>query len=126
MNAARRQGLSVEVTLLVALLLLVQAFFSGLSIGSKAVAAELATGVLCSTIGTRSAPIEQPAGRNHLVDCCTLGCSMVGGQPLPETAALPFATARPVAAGLRGRLDAAGLQRAELAPLHTRAPPRVS
>jgi hypothetical protein len=114
----------VEVTLLVALLLVVQAFFSGLSLGGRAEASE--RGVLCTTDGGTLSPgrSSNPSDLAHLIDCCTLGCSMVGGQPLPEAAALPLPANLVFAHSGRPAGRGVPIVRAELAPLNTRAPPR--
>lgn len=83
---------TVEAAMLVALMLVVQAFFSGLSLGANAAPLQRdAFGqVICTTDGGRLAASEQPgAPAHHPADCCTLGCSMVGAA-LPD----PFATPR--------------------------------
>jgi hypothetical protein len=84
-----RRGWPIEAALTVALFLVVQAFVSGLSIGARADTLN-PTGVLClgagSTTGDSS---SDPASLIHLTDCCTLGCPMLGGLPLPEAAIAP-------------------------------------
>ncbi|MCX5518378.1 DUF2946 family protein [Kaistia defluvii] len=88
-----RQGLSAEVTLFVAFMLVIQVLFSGLSLGARA--ATLDSGalghVLCTTEG-RTVAAGSPtddAPPAHAFDCCTFGCSMVGGAvpPAPDESA---------------------------------------
>ncbi|MCX5512493.1 hypothetical protein [Kaistia algarum] len=125
MRHRRSRGWSVEVALTVALFLVVQAFFSGLSIGARADTLGSAGEVLC--LGSRSLSAETPSSpsdRDHLADCCTLGCPMLGGLPAPQAAA---ASVPPVLAGLAARASHEAHQpgRFELSPLHSRAPPEA-
>ncbi|MFI5407715.1 DUF2946 family protein [Kaistia sp. UC242_56] len=83
MKLRLRQGLSAEVTLFVAFMLVIQLLFSGLSLGARA--ATLDSGalshVLCTsegrTVAAGSSTDDAPIA--HAIDCCTFGCSMVGG-----------------------------------------------
>lgn len=113
-------------TLCVALFLLVQAFVSGISIGARAGTPELSLGVICSTIGTKAPNGGQPSDPTHFNDCCTLGCSMVGGQPLPESATLELPSATPLVLHAPSAARSIEVARFELAPLHTRAPPKLA
>ena len=78
-----RQGLSAEVTLFVAFMLVIQVLFSGLSLGAKAAALDSSalSHVLCTSDGRAVAagPATDDAPVAHTIDCCTFGCSMVGG-----------------------------------------------
>lgn len=117
-----KQGWTVETALTIALFLVVQAFFSGLSLGARADTFLPANGVICFGSGaSASDPLPTTQDRSHLVDCCTLGCPMLGGLPAPQaasaTAPRVFADAVPTNAAehLPGRF--------ELSPLRSRAPP---
>jgi hypothetical protein len=83
LNLRLRQGLSAEVTLFVALMLVVQILLSGLSLGAQAatLGPDVFSRVLCTADGARSASSQSPDGSSvaHEIDCCTFGCSMVGG-----------------------------------------------
>lgn len=118
-----RRGWNIDTALTIALFLVVQAFLSGLSLGARADTLDPA-GVICGS----SAPLQRDAGGNsgiHLVDCCTLGCPMVGGAAAPEPESTPqrlvlaatLENPAPVREHKPGRF--------ELSPLHSRAPPRV-
>lgn len=118
------RGWTVEAALTIALFLVVQAFFSGLSLGARADTLDPSGGVICFGSGSAASdPLPSSQDRSHLVDCCTLGCPMIGGLAAPHTAgaAAPhvFADAAPAffAAHLPGRF--------ELSPLRSRAPPRA-
>jgi hypothetical protein len=120
-----RRGWSIETALLVALFLVVQAFFSGLSIGARADTVAPSGAVLClGNVPASADGPSAPADRDHLADCCTLGCPMLGGLPAPAGAA---AMAPPVLAGLAPRFSGEGHKpgRFELSPLHSRAPPEA-
>jgi hypothetical protein len=121
----RTRGWSIEMALTVALFLVVQAFFSGLSIGARADTFASAGDILC--LGGRSLSAETPSSppnRDHLADCCALGCPMLGGLPAPQAAA---AAVPRVLAGLAvgASLEAHQPGRFELSPLHSRAPPEA-
>ncbi|WP_380225252.1 DUF2946 family protein [Kaistia terrae] len=83
LNLRLRQGLSAEATLFVALMLVVQILLSGLSLGVQAaiLGPDAFSHVLCTADGARSANSQSPDGSPlaHEIDCCTFGCSMVGG-----------------------------------------------
>lgn len=83
LNLRLRQGLSAEATLFVALMLVVQILLSGLSLGAKAATLDpdAFSHVLCTADGAISASSQSPDGSSvaHEIDCCTFGCSMVGG-----------------------------------------------
>jgi len=117
-----KRGWTVETALTIALFLLVQAFFSGLSLGARADTLDPAAGVICfGSSPSASDPRPTTQDRSHLVDCCSLGCPMIGGLPAPQAAitAAPhvFADIAPAIAAehLPGRF--------ELSPLRSRAPP---
>ncbi len=116
-----RRGVRGEAALLLALLLLIEGLFGGLAIGARADTAA-AFGVICST--DHQSDTAKP-GRHGtaLSDCCTLGCPMFGGG-LPDTGALTLAIpSLPDALAATPAGTGASLARAELAPLHSRAPP---
>ena len=83
LNLRLRQGLSAEATLFVALMLVVQILLSGLSLGAQAatLGPDAFSHVLCTADGARSVTSQSPDGSSvaHEIDCCTFGCSMVGG-----------------------------------------------
>lgn len=111
-----------DVALAVAIFMVVQALFSGLSLGARADTLAFPPGILC--IGAESAAADPggSADRTHLVDCCTLGCPMLGGLPLPQPAAVqaaPALTGHAVPLALTAHLPG----RFELSPLRSRAPP---
>ena len=113
-----------DAAIVVALFLVVQALFSGLSLGARADTLALPPGVLCLGAGTAAPDAGGNADRTHLVDCCTLGCPMLGGLPLPQPASAPHAPARGSLAGPL-ELEAHLPGRFELSPLRSRAPPRA-
>ncbi len=74
-----------EAALFVALMLVVQALLSGLSLGLGAASSDGiwqidASGLIICTRdgGTATAPGEPGTAHHGSTDCCTLGCSMVG------------------------------------------------
>ena len=111
-----------EAALLLACLMLIEALFGGLAIGARAETVPPGFTILCS--GTVVSGPALPGGHgSHIPDCCTLGCPMLGGF-LPA-AAVADPHVPPALEGPR-RLpsgEASTLARAELAPLHSRAPP---
>ncbi|HWJ75378.1 MAG TPA: hypothetical protein VNX29_19630 [Kaistia sp.] len=112
--------------MLVALFLVIQALLSGLATGAQAEIA-LRSDVICGSAGASSsaAPAGQPANRTHLVDCCTLGCPMIGGAvPGPVALVLP-GTLHELAVLQAPVSEQSGLERSELAPLRSRAPPQA-
>lgn len=123
MALLRRQHRTMDVALILALFLVVQALFSGFSIGARAETLP-AAGVLCLGSG-QAAPASDSDPRSglHLVDCCTLGCPMVGGAAAPEPAGVPLRLTSPRSANLVPVLHAHDPGRAELSPLRSRAPP---
>lgn len=114
-----------DAAILVALFLVVQAFAAGFAGGARADTALAGLDVICAGDGSSGSASGSPAGDLlHLADCCTLGCPMIGG--LPPAAAAPLHHPPGVASEKAGlRHDASPVRRAELAPLNTRAPPRV-
>lgn len=78
-----RQGLSAEVTLFVAFMLVIQVLFSGLSLGARAATldSDAMSRILCTSDGGKIAAGGSTDGSpsTHYLDCCTFGCSMVGG-----------------------------------------------
>ncbi|WP_353619921.1 DUF2946 family protein [Mesorhizobium sp. BR1-1-16] len=120
----RRGGLADDAVMLVALFLVIQALLSGLATGAQAEIA-LRSDVICGSAGSSSSagPASQPSNRTHLVDCCTLGCPMTGGAvPTPAAFVLP-GTSHELAVLEAAVSKQDGLERSELAPLHSRAPP---
>lgn len=120
------RGISADAAIFVALFLVVQALFTGLASGASADVAAAGIGVVCNSGGALgSSPADQADRRVRLADCCTLGCPMLGGTPPSPAApalhgilaAVPVRTVR--------LADPPPVQRAELQPLNTRAPPRV-
>lgn len=65
------------------MMLVVQALMSGLSLGARAASLDTDAfgGIICTTDAGKIADARSPGGSapSHLVDCCTFGCSMVGG-----------------------------------------------
>lgn len=122
-GAIRRGRYSVDVAFVVALFLAVQAFLSGAALGVRAAAPD-PLAILCSTaVVDRSDASPAGGGLAHLVDCCTLGCPMLGGL-VPHPAAAPVAPTRLVVTLSRRQPELWPLPaRAELAPLVARAPP---
>jgi hypothetical protein len=107
----------------VALLLVVQALFSGLSIGARAADATSPIGVLCTRDGPGTNSGTPDPASHSATDCCTFGCSMVGGAAAPvpdETASVPAGIRLASAAFVP---DAPPTARSELYPRHARAPP---
>lgn len=111
-----------DAALIVALFLVVQALVSGFATGARAAEPALSREVICGTLAYDRAP-DGPAGLVHLIDCCTLGCPMVGGgvpplahPPLARSAGAILVTPQPLSAEGSGR-------RFELAPVLSRAPP---
>ncbi|MGO1080298.1 DUF2946 family protein [Inquilinus sp. CA228] len=86
MRSARRRA--SWVALGAAYLLFVQAILGGLAIGASAAPLDPLS-ALCRT-DDGSGPIlpDQPAGHPHLPDCCTTGCSMFSGAPVPTFVAV--------------------------------------
>ena len=126
MAADRRQGLCVEVALVMALLLVLQAFFGGLSLGSMAEAQErIPGGILCGTTGPDKAgdPLDAADLRHHVADCCVLGCPMGGALPIGESARPEGPTHALSRAPLGRPSSHPALKRAELLPRRSRAPP---
>lgn|GEM_PF-2136589 len=72
-----------------AYLLFVQAILGGLAIGASAATLDPLT-ALCRADDGAAGPIRQdpPAGQPHLPDCCTTGCAMFGGAPVPAFVAV--------------------------------------
>ncbi|SHE77395.1 hypothetical protein SAMN02745157_0908 [Kaistia soli DSM 19436] len=112
--------------MLVALFLVVQALFSGVAAGARA-DVSLSGDVICSSSGGWSVagPAGQPSDRTHLVDCCTLGCPMLGGAVPGPVAFSPPVHIHVLATLGAPASDHAVLVRAELAPLRSRAPPQA-
>ena len=123
MMRARRQGLwRRDAALIVALFLVVQALVSGFATGARASEPALSRDVICGTLSPDRGT-DAPSGLVHLLDCCTLGCPMVGAAapapahpPLARKVAGIFVAAQPASPGASG-------PRFELAPVHSRAPP---
>lgn len=118
-----RRGWTIDAALTIALFLVVQAFVSGLSLGARADTL-VPAGAICGS----AAPVERDSGGSggiHLVDCCTLGCPMVGGAAAPEPLSAPQRLA--LAATMERPAPASEHRpgRFELSPLRSRAPPRL-
>lgn len=123
MMRARRQGLwRRDAAVIVALFLVVQALVSGFATGARAAAPMLPADVICGTLSPGQ-PNDAPAGLVHLLDCCTLGCPMVGAAA-PSPAHPPLARSLPaiLVAALPVTIGGSG-PRFELAPVLSRAPP---
>lgn len=108
-----------------AYLLFVQAILGGLAIGASAAPAAFdPLSALCRTDdGAAPARQDQPAGHPHLPDCCTTGCAMFGGAPVPGFVAVllvPHLAGRSEPAPLSLAPVAAAPQRS---PANPRAPP---
>ena len=116
-----------EAALFVALMLVVQALLSGLSLGLSAAPLERdAAGILCVRDGGTATDQSQPGAPHHSgADCCTLGCSMVGALVplLPADAATYPAPPRAMGAGVA--LAKAPPQSEQRSPQNPRAPPRL-
>lgn len=113
------------VALGVAYLLFVQAILGGLAIGASAAPAAFdPLSALCRTDdGAGPARPDQPAQHPHLPDCCTTGCSMFGGYPVPTVVAallVPHLAGTTEPAPLPAAPVAAAPQRS---PANPRAPP---
>ena len=111
-----------DAALAVAIFMVVQALFSGLSLGARADTLPFQPGILCIGAETAAADPGGNADRTHLIDCCTLGCPMLGGLSLPQPAAVqaaPALTGHVVPPELTAHLPG----RFELSPLRSRAPP---
>lgn len=108
-----------------AYLLFVQAILGGLAIGASAAPAFDPLSALCRADDGAAAPArpDQPAGHPHLPDCCTTGCSMFSGAPVPAFVAVLLVP------HLAGRTEPAPLPLAPVAtapqrsPANPRAPP---
>ena len=122
MRGERRGLWRRDAALIVALFLVVQALVSGFATGARASEPALSRDVICGTLSPDRAA-DAPAGLVHLLDCCTLGCPMVGAAapspahpPLARKAVAILAAEVPASAGASG-------PRFELAPVLSRAPP---
>lgn len=111
-----------DAALIVALFLVVQALVSGFATGARAAEPAFAQDVICGTLSPARAA-DAPAGLVHLLDCCTLGCPMVGAAapppahpPLSRSALAIVVASQPASTHEGGR-------RFELAPVLSRAPP---
>ncbi|SHG37024.1 hypothetical protein SAMN02745157_4139 [Kaistia soli DSM 19436] len=122
-GAFERRRYSVDVAFVVALFLAVQAFISGAALGARAASPD-PLAILCSTAAVDRSDASAPAGGvAHLVDCCTLGCPMLGGLT-PQPVAAPAPSSRVVIALSKRQPEIWRLPaRSELAPLVARAPP---
>ncbi|KGM31183.1 hypothetical protein [Inquilinus limosus] len=123
MRWARRRA--SWVALGAAYLLFVQAILGGLAIGASAAPAAFdPLSALCRTDdGTIPARQDLPAGHPHLPDCCTTGCAMFSGAPVPGFVAVllvPHLAGRSEPALLPLAPVAAAPQRS---PANPRAPP---
>ena len=106
-----------------AYLLFVQAILGGLAIGASAATLDPLS-ALCRT-DDGAGPVRQdpPADHPHLPDCCTTGCAMFGGAPVPAFVAVllvPHLAGRTEPAPLPLVPVAAAPQRS---PANPRAPP---
>jgi len=122
MRWARRRA--SWVALGAAYLLFVQAILGGLAIGASAAPAFDPLSALCRVDdGPVPARPDQPAGHPHLPDCCTAGCVMFSGAPVPALVAVllvPHLAGRNEPAPLLPAPVAAAPQRS---PANPRAPP---
>lgn len=126
MGMRRRQGQARWVALVAAYLLFFQALIGGFALGASASpAAPDPLSALCG-IDTRAPDRTgqpQPAGQLHMPDCCSTGCSMFSGAPVPVFVAVllvPQLTAAPEPAPRRAAPVAAPAPRS---PANPRAPP---
>ena len=108
-----------------AYLLFVQAILGGLAIGASAAPAAFDPLSALCRIDDGQAPArqDQPAGHPHLPDCCTSGCSMFSGAPVPGFVAVllvPHLAGQSEPAPLPLAPVAAAPQRS---PANPRAPP---
>ncbi|HWJ74848.1 MAG TPA: hypothetical protein VNX29_16935 [Kaistia sp.] len=128
MRRLARQELAREGAMFIALMLVVQALISGLSLGGAAAQPDDAFGqIICATGAATQATPDQPAvPARHGLDCCTLGCSMVGALAPPLVGDAwshpgPARDAGAIVARTEAPKDAA-----ERTPQNPRAPPRLS
>lgn len=122
MRAGRRGLWRKDAALIVALFLVVQALVSGFATGVRASEPALSQDVICGTLSSDRGS-DVPPGLVHLIDCCTLGCPMVGASA-PPPAHPPLARSAPalVVAAVPASTGESG-PRFELAPVLSRAPP---
>ena len=123
MMRGERRGLwRRDAALIVALFLVVQALVSGFATGARASEPALSRDVICGTLSPDRGT-DAPSGLVHLLDCCTLGCPMVGAAA-PSPAHPPLARSLPaiLVAALPVAIGGSG-PRFELAPVLSRAPP---
>ncbi|WP_342241411.1 DUF2946 family protein [Inquilinus sp. OTU3971] len=121
MRSARRRA--SWVALGAAYLLFVQAILGGLAIGASAATLDPLSALCSADDGSGPVLPDQPAQHPHLPDCCTTGCSMFSGAPVPAFVAVLLVP------HLAGRTEPAPLPLAPVAaapqrsPANPRAPP---
>ncbi len=114
MTRRTAQGRRSEAALFIALMLVVQALLSGLSLGLSAAPVDSiwqldASGrIICTRDGGAATTPGEPGTPHHnAADCCTLGCSMVGAltPDLPREAAFHPAPSRVLGTGIQRAED---------------------
>jgi hypothetical protein len=86
MRSVRRRA--SWVALGAAYLLFVQAILGGLAIGASAATLDPLSALCRADDGSGPVLPDQPADHPHLPDCCTTGCAMFGGAPVPAFVAV--------------------------------------
>lgn len=121
-----RQGWSSWVALFAAYALVLQALLGALAIGASASPQFDAFGnVICTSHGAETLPGGgAPSKRNHLPDCCLVGCSMFSPivMPAPDTASMLAPAVREADAIVQTRAEHPVSGR-EGSPGNPRAPP---
>jgi hypothetical protein len=70
-----------------ALLIGIQTILMSVSLGQHAALSPIAS--LCSALSERADPGDTPAKSPRLPDCCSFGCALSSGSPLPDAGPLP-------------------------------------
>lgn len=123
--AIRRQGWSSWVALFAAYLLVIQALSGAFATGAGAAPAQLDIfgNVICTSHGATTLP-DGPADRNHLPDCCLVGCSMFSPVAVSPPDAVSIAAAPPrQTVAFVAWLDETPISDREGSPGNPRAPP---
>ncbi|MCS0501325.1 hypothetical protein [Ancylobacter mangrovi] len=118
----------MAMALAIAYLVVLQAFLGGMASGAYAAAGagyDSFAQVICRGLhGTSSAPAAPADPSHHLPDCCSTGCLMSVGTPLPPAAGfVPAERPAVVVAAVLPPATLAPVIGAERSPRNTRAPP---